>query len=210
MPVYNDPEIKNIAGYVGLREWTYTIRDKSLLSPDYFGIVEFPAKFTAGKNLIKLKAHPNNLVPDSDIHIEVLDINGNPLYYEPLKYLQKDYARVIAVWIFPDDAAGIGNVYISGRALRNADTGLILPYSRNLNNNEYLNIPNVIWKRNIPISPFEKNSTEIIHLGSPRVFIKEIIQTYQKPINLEDVEQHKSGSGGTVTLRPIKPLQHQY
>ena len=203
MPVYNDPEIKNIAGYVGLREWTYTIRDKSLLSPDYFGIVEFPAKFTAGKNLIKLKAHPNNLVPDSDIHIEVLDINGNPLYYEPLKYLQKDYARVIAVWIFPDDAAGIGNVYISGRALRNADTGLILPYSRNLNNNEYLNIPNVIWKRNIPISPFEKNSTEIIHLGSPRVFIKEIIQTYQKPINLEDVEQHKSGSGGTVTLRPI-------
>ena len=203
MPVYNDPEIKNIASYVGLREWMYTIRDKSLFSPDYFGIVEFPSKFTAGKNLIKIKAHPNNLVPDSDIHIEILDINGNPIYYEPLKYLQKDYARVIAIWLFPDDPAGVGNVYIAGRALRNADTGLILPYSRDVNNNNYMNIPNVLWKRTIPFSPFEKNSTEIIHLGSPRVFIKEIIQTYQKPINLEDVVQEKSGSGGTVTLKPI-------
>ena len=59
MPVYNDPDILNKASYVGLREWNYILRDTTLTSPDYFGIVEFPQKFTAGKNLIKLRAHPN-------------------------------------------------------------------------------------------------------------------------------------------------------
>ena len=206
MPVYNDPNILNKASYVGLREWSYILRDSTLTSPDYFGIVEFPQKFTAGKNLIKLRAHPQNLVPNSDIHIEILDMNGDPVYYEPLKYIQKDYARVIAIWIYADTVPGPCKVYISGRALRNPETGLILPYSRNVDNNEYLNIPNVLWTRSIPISPYDKNSTEIIHLGTPRVHIKEIVQTYMKPINMEDIVQYKSGSSAqtqTVLLRPI-------
>tara|TARA_R110001599_G_scaffold5368_2_gene27268 strand:+ start:20055 stop:25886 length:5832 start_codon:yes stop_codon:yes gene_type:complete len=206
LPVYNDPNIKNIAGYVGLREWDYALRDTSLTSPDYFGIVEFPQKFTAGKNLIKLRAHPNNLVPDSDIHIEILDANENPIYYEPLKYIQSDYARVIAVWIYSDTVPGPCQVYIAGRALKNADTGLTLPWSRNVNNDEYKDIPNVLWKRSIPVTPFDKNKSEIIHLGSPHVHIKEIVQTYMKPINLADIVQTKSGSSAqtqTVTLRPI-------
>ena len=101
MPVYNDPNIKNIASYVGLNTLQYEIRDNNLISEDYFGIVEFPTKFTAGKNLFKLKAHPFNLVPESEIFIEILDFNGNPIYYEPLQYIQKDRARVIAVWIYP-------------------------------------------------------------------------------------------------------------
>ena len=64
MPVYNDPNIRNIASYEGLGTLQYEILDRNLISEDYFGIVEFPTKFTAGKNLIKLKAHPINLVPN--------------------------------------------------------------------------------------------------------------------------------------------------
>ena len=75
MPVYNDPNIINIASYQGLNTLnTYEIRDTNLISEDYFGIVEFPTKFTAGKNLFKLKAHPFNLVPESEIFIEILGI----------------------------------------------------------------------------------------------------------------------------------------
>ncbi len=203
MPVFNDPSIENIVSYVGLRELLYTIRDKNLISEDYFGIMEFPQKLTAGKNLIKIKAHPRNLVANSDIHIEVLDSNGDPIYYEPLKYIQKDSARVIAIWIYKDTPPGPATIYLAGRALVNNETGRIVPYSRNVNSTEYINTPNVIWSRSLPVSPYEKNSTEIIHLGSPSIQIKEIIQPYLKPVNMENIRLTKSGSASTVTLSPI-------
>ena len=123
MPVYNDPNIINIASYQGLNTLnTYEIRDTNLISEDYFGIVEFPTKFTAGKNLFKLKAHPFNLVPESEIFIEILDFNGNPIYYEPLQYIQKDRARVIAIWIYPDTAPGPCQIFLAGRARVNTQT----------------------------------------------------------------------------------------
>ena len=49
-----------------------------------FNITKFPDTLTGGKNLFKLKANSNNLVRNSQIHIEVLDYNGNPIYYEPI------------------------------------------------------------------------------------------------------------------------------
>jgi len=142
LPVYNDPNIKNIANYQGLNELQYEIRDTNLISEDYFGIVEFPTKFTAGKNLFKLKAHPSNLVKESEIFIEILDFNGDPIYYEPLNYIQKDKARVIAVWIYKDTAPGPCQIYLAGRAAFNTQTQRNIPFSRNINSDNHVSIPN--------------------------------------------------------------------
>ena len=63
--------IKKIIGRQGLKDLPVSATDKSLLSPNYFQITEFPEKFTAGKNIIKLRVRGGVLVPKSTIQTEI-------------------------------------------------------------------------------------------------------------------------------------------
>ena len=49
--------LRKKVGYVGLKDFQYAIRDSDAISRDYFNIVEFPNRLTAGKNLFKLKTN---------------------------------------------------------------------------------------------------------------------------------------------------------
>ena len=73
------------------------IEDASLLSTEYFQISEFPTRLTAGKNLIKLRGNPNSLKIGSDVRIEVLDYNGDPIYAEIINYIAEDKSRVVSI-----------------------------------------------------------------------------------------------------------------
>ena len=115
--------LRKKVSYVGLKDFDYLIRDTSLTSPDFFNVVYFPEKFKAGKNLFKLRAHPTNLVNFSEIFIEILDFNGNPVYYEPINYIEKDGTRVIAVYIYEDTSPDTCTVYLAGRTAVNPLTG---------------------------------------------------------------------------------------
>ena len=59
--------------YRGLDTIPVFIEDGSPDSYDYFGITRFPRELTAGRNLISFTG-TQNLVPGSEIAIEVLDI----------------------------------------------------------------------------------------------------------------------------------------
>lgn len=85
------------AVYKGLRDISVYFEDTSLTSPDYFQITEFPLRLTAGKNLFKLRGHPTNLKVGGPIGLEILDYNGNPIYYEIVDYIDEDKSRVIAI-----------------------------------------------------------------------------------------------------------------
>ena len=75
------------ADYLGLQDFpSIEFRDTTPFSDDFFNIVEFPDTLTAGKNLFKLKVSSRSLVKDAKIYIEVLDSNGDTIYYEPLDY----------------------------------------------------------------------------------------------------------------------------
>ena len=87
--------IKKIIGRQGIKDLPVSATDKSLLSPNYFQITEFPEKFTAGKNLFKINAANQTLVDGSEIHIEILDYNGDPVYFEPLNYLEQDQNKIV-------------------------------------------------------------------------------------------------------------------
>ena len=79
---WNLGKIQKTVSKIGLSNLS-TIRffDDSPLSNNYFNVVDFPARLTAGKNLIKFNAANTTLVDNSRIHIEILDSNGNPIYY---------------------------------------------------------------------------------------------------------------------------------
>ena len=79
---WNLGRLRKRADYVGLKDLGISNIDTTVNSDKYFNISFFPTQLTGGKNLFKIRANANTLVKDSKIHIEVLDSNGNPLYYD--------------------------------------------------------------------------------------------------------------------------------
>ena len=187
--------IKKIIGRQRLASLPVTAVDKSRTSHRYFQITEFPRKFTAGRNVIKLRAKGNVLVPDSAIHVEILDANNKPIYYEVLNYVEKDGTRIIVVYIYPDTPPGIATVYLAGRARRIQElrTGNI-PFSQAPSDPNYKDNPNIKWIRTIPVQPSTENTSEILFISAsgestsyPTVQISELTAPYLDVV-------HPSGS----------------
>ncbi len=149
--------------YIGLKDYpSIQFVDNSITSDNFFNVVEFPDKLTSGKNIIKLRASANTLVKDSKIHVEVLDFNGDPIYFEPLDYFEPDGTRVISIYVDAETVPGLARVYLAGRTKANPNTGQLIESSKDFNSPNYLNIPNVIWSRSLTIQPQSPNKTEII------------------------------------------------
>ena len=180
--------------------YRYLINDSSPFSDDLFGIVHFPTRFTAGKNLFKLRIDSRNFVENSQIHVEILDSNGDPVYWEPLYYVEKDGTRVIAVYIYPETAPGLATVYVAGRVLQSAQDRI--SYNRDFNSPRHPDIPNAIWSRRIPIAPFASNDSEIIYTAQPTLTIKETVQAYLQPNDVFNVFTQISSSNATLTITP--------
>ena len=181
-------------------KYRYLINDSSPFSDDLFGIVHFPTRFTAGKNLFKIRIDSRNFVENSQIHVEILDSNGDPVYWEPLYYVEKDGTRVIAVYIYPETAPGIATVYVAGRVLRSAQDRI--SFNRDFNSPQHPDIPNAIWSRRIPIAPFASNDSEIIYTAQPTLTIKETVQAYLQPNDVFNVFTQISSSNATLTITP--------
>ena len=193
--------IRKIATKIDLNnKYKYLIRDTSPFSDNLFGIVNFPSRFTAGKNLFKIRIDSTLFVENSQIHIEILDYNGNPIYWEPLNYVEKDGTRVIAVYIYPDTSPGIATVYVAGRVLQVANERS--SYSRDYNSPNHADIPNAIWSRTIPIAPFASNDSEIIFTTQPTLTINEIVQSYLQPTDVVNVFTQITASNSSLTIEP--------
>ena len=200
--------LRKIASYQGLKDKpTYIVRDGSPFSDEYFNIVSFPNKLTSGKNLFKIRANSANFVQDSRIYVEILDFNGNPIYNEPLDYIEKDGTRVIAVYIYPDTSPGVATVYLAGRIgqLTSRDRGQKIPFSRDYNSPNHTDIPNILWSRRVPVAPFESNDSEIIFTKAPSTTIKEVTQTYQQPVNINNVFTVVTANNASLVVNP-KPV----
>ena len=154
------------AVYKGLRDISVYFEDTSLTSPDYFQITEFPLRLTAGKNLFKLRGHPTNLKLGGQIGLEILDYNGNPIYYEIVNYLDEDKSRVIAIYIYTDTSPGDCTITIIAES--NVINGAPAPQ-------EWQGRPNVKWSRSVSINPNVSNISEIIFETEPSVTVDEIV-----------------------------------
>jgi hypothetical protein len=191
---FRELAVRPKVAYVGYKDYAYAVNDTSLTSPDYFEIVEFPSKLTAGKNLIKLRANRDNLVNNSNINVEILDYNGDAVYYKPIRYSERDGTRVIAIYIYPETSPGPARIYLTGRA-RFDQSGNELRSSQDYSDSDYINRPNLIWSRSITIAPDDPNSTEIIFVKQPQVLITESVQPYFQPITTTNVFTKITGSG---------------
>ena len=178
------------AVYKGLEFVPVYFEDTSLTSPDYFQITEFPTRLTAGKNLFKLRGHPNNLRVGGVLNIEVLDYNGDPIYTEVVDYIDEDKSRVIAIYVYSETSPGDCTITLLAEA--QTIQGASVP-------TEWQGRPNIRWKRTVPVNPNVSNVTEIIFSKLPEVVVSEQIGVQLDRI-YSGSQQFPTYSTGTVRL----------
>lgn len=178
------------AVYKGLEFVPVYFEDTSLTSPDYFQITEFPTRLTAGKNLFKLRGHPNNLRVGGVLNIEVLDYNGDPIYTEVVDYIDEDKSRVIAIYVYSETSPGDCTITLLAEA--QTIQGASVP-------TEWQGRPNIRWKRTVPVNPNVSNVTEIIFSKLPEVTVSEQIGVQLDRI-YSGSQQFPTYSTGTVRL----------
>tara|TARA_R110002050_G_scaffold41531_10_gene100663 strand:- start:6315 stop:18404 length:12090 start_codon:yes stop_codon:yes gene_type:complete len=205
---WNLGRLRKQVNYVGLKDLGITLQDPTNTSELVFNIIDFPTVLTSGKNLFKIKASTDILVKNSKIHIEVLDSNGNPIYYEPINYLEADGTRVIAIYIYPDTPYGTATVYVAGRAkvtpaISGTGTGgQRLRFSQDVNDPDYQNFPNIIWSKTVTVAPERYNTSEIIFTKSPSMVVQEVVQPYLEITNLQNVATQSLSNNITYTIKP--------
>ena len=156
---------------------TYIV-DDSPKSTKYFRVSDVPQVLQKGKNLLRITAHPTNLVPGTQVYVDVRDSNGNAIYYEIPDYLEDDKSRVISIWIYHDKGddntpngeatitlAGIANVDMDGNPLPSRHRDKI----------------NVKWQTTVTVDRERSNTSEVIFNSTnlPIVSISQSIEQYQ-------------------------------
>lgn len=159
-----------------------------------FGISNLPEFLGEGKNSFRIK--PTILQSRSRVEIEVLDRDGNPIYWETSVYKDSDNSSLISIWIYdlptnkryntPD---GPATIFITGTS---AD-GAILSWSYPLN---------VVKSR--------QSTSDIVFKTQPNFTISSSVETFTNKLVLNnelitvtdeiDVFYKKSTYGNTVTL----------
>ena len=159
----------------------------------YFNVFSIEETIPGGKSSFQILGS-EYLLPEAEIKVELLDVNGKPVFIEAIKYLGDKPSRHISIEVYKNIPAGVGRLTILGSAERLAD-GTEIP-------DEWKGLYNVKWERNVFIDPLEKNLEKIIFQGETVGFGK--LDKYRLP-SLEISEQVRgvivpSGSGGdTIT-----------
>ena len=140
----------------------------------YFRITEFKDTFTGGKNgfLIEGSEH---LMESTEIKIEILDVEGNPIYYEPGNGVPEYYegiSKVIAVYIYEDTPIGNAKITILGELKTYIDSDGI---KQNVPD-EWKNVYNVKWEKTFKANRLLSNEDKVRFYKRPIVNITEIVK----------------------------------
>jgi hypothetical protein len=150
-------QLKNLAKYDVL------IQDTSPTSA-YFQVTNLPPSFTGGRNSFLL-AGSSALKSASSIQIEILDVEGNPIYQNPIqKYIQGN-SRLVSVEINENTKPGFATIIILGQAT-------VLPNGQPVPPN-WQNSYNVRWTKQILVEPNLRNTSPLILQNTPEVFSEE-------------------------------------
>ena len=83
-----------------LKSERVAIEDNSPLSEEFFGLNDFPKYLGEGKNSFRIRPRVGSLKPNTQIDVEIIDANGNPIYWEIPSYKDDDQSRLISIWVY--------------------------------------------------------------------------------------------------------------
>ncbi len=149
----------------------YLITDNSVNSPYYFRFTEIPQTLTAGKNIVKFAANGLYLKDFTDIDLEVLDAEGNPLFTEFTGYKDRFDFFYAIIYVYDITKQGVGSLTFVGTA-NNDLSGQPLTFEQK----KYINLK---WSTLIDIRSTERNTTDIIFQQAPTVSIAQVLVPYK-------------------------------
>jgi hypothetical protein len=138
----------------------------------YFRISEFKDTFSGGKNGFLIEGS-EFLKETTEIKIEILDVEGNPIYFEPGDGIPEYYegvSKLISVHIYEDVPIGIGKITILGELKNYLDSGdVIRPIP-----DDWKGLYNVKWEREFKINRLLSNEDKVRFYRRPVIEIDEI------------------------------------
>jgi hypothetical protein len=134
----------------------------------YFNIKQLNSYFTGGRNAFLISG-TGLLEPNTNILIELLDVNGNSMYVEAIKNFAEGGARVVVIEVYENSARGAGILTIVGTA-RQLSNGNPIP-------DNWKSRYNVSWQKKIIIEPKNKNITPIRLKTQPAIITNELLLT---------------------------------
>ena len=140
---------------------------------DYFRITEIKDTFTGGKNGFLIEGS-EYLKESTEIKIELLDVNGDPIYYEPGNGIPEYYegiSKLIAVYVYNDTPIGLGKITILGELKQYDDNGV----KRDIPD-QWKGAYNVKWERTFQINKLLANEDKVRFYRRPQVGIGEIVK----------------------------------
>jgi len=157
-----------------LKSQEVAVVDNSPLSDEFFGLSDFPKYFGEGKNSIRIRPRFGSLKPNTKIEIEVIDSNGNPIYWETPTYKDDDQSRLISVWVYD----------VADRKYNTPDGPCEVIILGTLPDGQ-----RVRWSRRVDVVKNKKSVSDIVFKTPPTIEVSSSIETF---IN-------KSQSGNKLT-----------
>ena len=187
--------IKSFAPFQNLTNFEVFEVDNSPNS-EYFRITELNETLTGGKNAFLIEGS-EHLKETTEVKIEILDVNGNPIYFEPGKGTPDYYegnSTLVSMHVYDDTPIGIGKITILGelKTFVGEDTITDVPL-------DWQGIYNVKWERDILINKTLANETIVRFYKRPKITISEIV----KPIFSKIIND--SETTGSINGFPLQP-----
>lgn len=141
---------------------------------EYFRISEFKETLSGGKNGFLIEGS-EYLKETTEIKIEILDVEGNPIYFEPGNGIPEYYegiSKLISVHVYDDTPIGVGKITILGE-LKNyiAPNGIVTPVP-----SEWKNTYNVKWEKTFSVNKNLPNEDIVRFYKRPIISIDEIVK----------------------------------
>ena len=192
--------IKKFAPFQNLSNFQVFINDTNSNS-DYFRITEFNETFTGGKNGFLIEGS-EFLKETTEVKIEILDVVGNPIFYEPGDGIPEYYegnSKLVSVHVYDDTPIGTGKITILGELKNYVDeNGAVVPVP-----DEWKGIYNVKWERTFQVNKNLNNETIVRFYKRPVVSISELV----KPILTKTI--NNATDTGNVNGFPLQPASGQ-
>lgn len=165
--------IKKYAAFQNLsNKQTFLVDDEPF--SQYLKITELNDTLTGGKNGFLIQGSPH-LRETTEIKIEVLDVNGDTVYYEPGYGIPEYYegvSSIVAMHVYDDTPIGTGKITILAELKTYEDD---LGVTRDVPD-EWKGVYNLKWEREFKINNRLANEDKVRFYRRPKVNIEEIVK----------------------------------
>jgi hypothetical protein len=189
------PIIKKYSPKENLSSFNTLVVDTNTNS-DYFRITEFKDTLTAGRNGFLIEGS-EFLKETTEIKIEILDVAGNPIYFEPGNGIPEYYegiSKPVAVYVYQDTPIGLGKITILGELKKYNENGVVRDIP-----DLWKGVYNVKWERTFQINKNLNNTDRVRFYKKPGILIDEIT----KPVLQSDIiSVIQTGSANGIPLSP--------